>query len=192
MGGANTFRQLFIMCKALKDTDYKDVRFFLKLYYLFTTRLTKIAKDKVVQITAYANRADIAFNVFSQYIFPLGFDSKLLYVSDLYYAYSCNEFAPEFSSITGNRFLTRSLTYYRHGSLWPNDTGGYIDGDDRTYREIVESKQVQALGIAYDFFISYKQGAFQLDRKDLNALFKRISYEIRYNYNSFKDKVLDF
>lgn len=192
MGGANTFRHLFIMCKALKDTDYKDVRFFLKLYYLFTTRLTKIAKDKVVQITAYANRADIAFNVFSQYIFPLGFDSKLLYVSDLYYAYSCNEFAPEFSIITGNRFLTRSLTYYRHGSLWPNDTGGYIDGDDRTYREIVESKQVQALGIAYDFFISYKQGAFQLDRKDLNALFKRISYEIRYNYNSFKDKVLDF
>lgn len=192
MGCANTFRHLFIMCKALTDTNYQDVRFFLKLYYLFTTRLTKIAKDDVVQITAYANRADIAFNVFSQHIFPLGFDSKLLYVSDLYYAFSCNEFAPEFSEISGNRFLTRSLTYYQHGSLWPNDTGGYIDGDDRTYRDLVESKQVQALGIAYDFFLSYKQGAFQLERKDLNALFKKISNEILYNYNSFKDKVLDF
>lgn len=192
MGCANTFRHLFIMYKALKNADIQIILSFLKLFFLFTTRLTNVAKDYVVQITAYANRADIAFNHFSQYIFPLGFDPKLLYISDLYYAHSCNEFAPQYSEITGNRFMTKSLTYYQNGSLWPNDTGGYVDADDRTYSEIVEIKHIQALDIANEYLSSYKQGAFILDRKKLNELFRNLSNEIRYNYNSFKDKVLNF
>ena len=192
MGCANTFRHLFIMYKSLNNADFDIILNFLKLYFLFTTRLTKVAKDYVVQITAYANRADIAFNSLSQYIFPLGFDRKLLYISDLYCAHSCNEFAPQYSEMTGNRYLTKSLTYYQNGSLWPNDTGGYVDADDRTYGEIVQIKQIQALDIANAFLSSYKQGAFLLDRKKLNELFRNLSKEILYNYSSFKDKVLNF
>ena len=86
----------------------------------------------------------------------------------------------------------KSLTFYQHGDIRPNDTGGYVDADDRTYGEIVEQKHLQAIDIAFGFYNDIKSGESALSREDLNDLFKAIHNECNYNYNKIRNRVLNY
>ncbi len=192
MGCANALRHAVIMCRSTKGIDLNVILSFLKLYYLYTSKLCNVSTDDVIQITAYANRSDIAFSNEAHLIFPLGCNPKLLYISDLYYANFCNDFAPQYSEITGNHFFQQSIKYYQHASLWPNDSGGYVDIEDDTYNEIVNKKHIQAIAIAYSYFKEYEQGTLRINKEILNDVFRIIANEIQTNYKSFYKKVLNF
>jgi hypothetical protein len=86
----------------------------------------------------------------------------------------------------------KSLTYYQHACLWPNDTGGYVDIEDKSYDEIVSQKHEQAKLIAFEYFIDFQSKSDCLNINDIEELFKLIQYECRYNYKSLRNKVLNY
>lgn len=71
----------------------------------------------------------------------------------MYYAHYCNELATQISISSGWKYNMKSLTYYQHASIKPNDTGGYVDIEEKTYNEIVSAKHEQAKSIALLFYI---------------------------------------
>ena len=48
------------------------------------------------------------------------------------------ELATQISISSGWKYNMKSLTYYQHASIKPNDTGGYVDIEEKTYNEIEE------------------------------------------------------
>ncbi|WP_289863000.1 hypothetical protein [uncultured Duncaniella sp.] len=86
----------------------------------------------------------------------------------------------------------KSLTYYQHASIKPNDTGGYVDIEDRTYNEIVSAKHEQAKSIALLFYTGICAGKDTLTNSDIESLFKILQYECRYNYKDTRKRVLNF
>lgn len=189
-GAANTFRLLLLMCPdELKLTLYGKI---FKYDFLYLTKMACTTKDPLFQINSYVNRASIVRNPLAMGLYPLGFNPDLLYISDMYYAHFCNEIAPQLSISSGWNYYMKSLTFYQHGDIRPNDTGGYVDADDRTYGEIVEQKHLQAIDIAFGFYNDIKSGESALTREDLNDLFKAIHNECNYNYNKIRNRVLNY
>lgn len=189
-GAANTFRLLLLMCPdELRLTLYGKI---FKYDFLYLTKMACTTQDPLFQINSYVNRASIVRNPLAMGFYPLGFNPDLLYISDMYYAHFCNEIAPQLSISSGWNYYMKSLTFYQHGDIRPNDTGGYVDADDRTYGEIVEQKHLQAIDIAFGFYNDIKSGKSALTREDLNDLFKAIHNECNYNYNKIRNRVLNY
>ena len=190
VGSANTFRHLVIMSKGLiENRTYSKL---LKLDFLYLSRIIRVAKDSLFQQNAYVNRATIDLDPFTVYIMPLGFNPELLYISDMHYAHYCNELAEYYSFVSGWKYNMKSLSFYQHATLWPNSSGGYTDIEDISYNEIVEKKNKQADLIALDFLNELKSGSLMIEKKEMNILFQTIEKECRYNYASFKERVLQF
>ena len=96
------------------------------------------------------------------------------------------------SLVSGWKYNMKSLSFYQHATLWPNSSGGYTDIEDISYNEIVEKKNKQADLIALDFLNELKSGSLMIEKKEMNILFQTIEKECRYNYASFKERVLQF
>lgn len=150
VGAANTFRLLLLMCPK------NHMELYRKIYsydYMYLTKLACTTNDEIFQQNAYVNRASLAMDSMARCIIPININPDLLYISDMYYAHYCNELAEQISVSSGWEYNMKSLTYYQHASIRPNDTGGYVDIEDRTYNEIVLAKHEQAKSIA--FFVFY-------------------------------------
>lgn len=188
-GAANTFRLLLLM----SSIEIMDI--YRKVYsydYLFLTKLACTTTDKVFQHEAYVNRASIVLSPLARYVIPLHINPELLYISDTYYAHYCNELAETISFASGWNYNLKSLTYYQHGSIRPNCTGGFADIEDRTYLQIVSDKHEQAKEIAFSFFSDISSGEGALQEDDIETLFKYIQQEYRYNYKKLRNKVLNY
>lgn len=97
------------------------------------------------------------------------------------------------SAASGWNYNMKSLTYYRHASIRPNYTGGYVDIEDKTYGEIVSSKHEQAKVIAFDFYRNiFQKDYLYLTDENIETLFKVIQSELRYNYKSIRNRVLNY
>ena len=116
----------------------------------------------------------------------------LLYISDMYYAHYCNELATQISISSGWKYNMKSLTYYQHASIKPNDTGGYVDIEEKTYNEIVSAKHEQAKSIALLFYTGICAEDGKLTSRNIESLFKILQYECRYNYKETRKRVLNF
>ena len=133
-GAANTFRLLLLMCPK------NHMELYRKIYsydYLYLTKLACTTNDEIFQQEAYVNRASIAMDSMARYIIPININPDLLYISDMYYAHYCNELATQISISSGWKYNMKSLTYYQHASIKPNDTGGYVDIEEKTYNEFL-------------------------------------------------------
>lgn len=185
IGATNTFINLY---KMVNDVDHKIKLF--KLCYLYLTRLICISKDKNLLCDAYNNRAHICLNKLSVYAMPkLGINPDLLYISDLWYAYFFGlDILPGEMPLD---YLKKSMTMYQNASIYVNDTGGYIDIEDRTYNQIVEDKQAQSYYIAFDYLELFRESKIAYARPELNDLFQYIEKEYRYDYENFKNRVLN-
>ena len=127
-GAANTFRLLLLMCPK------NHMELYRKIYsydYLYLTKLACTTNDEIFQQEAYVNRASIAMDSMARYIIPININPDLLYISDMYYAHYCNELATQISISSGWKYNMKSLTYYQHASIRPNDTGGYVDIEEK-------------------------------------------------------------
>ena len=154
-GAANTFRLLLLM----SSTELMDIyRKVFSYDYMFLTKLACTAIDELFQHEAYVNRASIVLSPLARYVIPLHINPELLYISDTYYAHYCNELAEKISFASGWNYNSKSLTYYQHGSIRPNDTGGFVDIEDKTYIQIVSDKHKQAKEIAFSFFSDISSG----------------------------------
>lgn len=189
-GAANTFRLLLLMCPTNQLYLYR------KIYaydYMYLTKLACTAKDEVFQHEAYVNRASIVISPSARYVIPMSINPNLLYISDTYYAHYCNSLAEFMSAASGWNYNMKSLTYYRHASIRPNYTGGYVDIEDKTYGEIVSSKHEQAKVIAFDFYRNiFQKDYLYLTDENIETLFKVIQSELRYNYKSIRNRVLNY
>lgn len=116
----------------------------------------------------------------------------LLYISDMYYAHYCNELASQISYASGWKYNMKSLTYYQHASIRPDNTGGYAEIEDKTYAEIVAEKHEQAKSIAFMFYSAICTGEETLTDKDIETLFKILQNECRFNYREIRKRVLNF
>ena len=188
-GAANTFRLLLLMC------PQNNLELCKKIYrydYLYLTKLACTTNDEVFQHEAYVNRASIVMGTLARLVIPFNINPDLLYISDTYYAHYCNELAEMMSTASGWRYNMKSLTFYQHASIRPNDTGGYVDIEDKTYGEIVSEKHEQAKSIANSFYWNIYTGFNNLTTSDIESLFKILQYECRYKYRETRNRVLNF
>ena len=188
-GAANTFRLLLLMCPK------NHMELYRKIYsydYLYLTKLACTTNDEIFQQEAYVNRASIAMDSMARYIIPININPDLLYISDMYYAHYCNELATQISISSGWKYNMKSLTYYQHASIKPNDTGGYVDIEEKTYNEIVSAKHEQAKSIALLFYTGICAEDGKLTSRNIESLFKILQYECRYNYKETRKRVLNF
>lgn len=188
-GAANTFRWLRLMCQY----DINLSRKLFKYNYLYLTRLACITRDDLLEQSAYVNRAALVMVPLAFSFLPfLGQDPACLYISDLYYAHFCNETAQKVSVLTNSNYYQKSLTYYQHGSLWPNGSGGYTDIAEETYLELVERKHEVALMNANEYLLEFKSGTDVLNESDIERIFMFIESEYSNHYNRFRDNILKF
>ena len=117
------------------------------------TKLACTTNDEIFQQEAYVNRASIAMDSMARYIIPININPDLLYISDMYYAHYCNELATQISISSGWKYNMKSLTYYQHASIRPNDTGGYVDIEEKTSRNIESLFKI----LQYECRYNYKE-----------------------------------
>lgn len=189
VGAANTFRLLYLMCPSTNIEIYRKL---FKYQYLYLTKLVCTTNDELFQQEAYVNRATIVTSSSARLFIPIMINPDLLYISDMYYAHYCNELAEALSYASGGKHNMKSTSYYQHASLWPNGTGGYIDIEDKTYREIVSQKHEEAKLIAYKYFIDFQSKSEYLNSNDIENLFKMIQQEYRQNYKNLTNRVLNY
>ena len=188
-GAANTFRWLRLMC----NNDLELSRKIFKYNYLYLSRMACITRDELLEQSAYVNRAALVKMPFAYGFLPfLGQNPDALYISDLYYAHFCNETATDVSMITKSNYYMKSLTYYRNASLWPNDSGGYVDMVDETYEQLVERKHKVAIMNAYEYWKEFTRGEDVLTESDIDRIFMLIEQEYSNNYKRFCDNILNF
>lgn len=188
-GAANTFRLLHLMCPS---SNIELTRKLFKYQYVYLTKLSCTTNDELFQQDAYVNRAAMVISSIARFFIPMSINPDLLYISDMYYAHYCNELAEQLSYASGWKYNMKSLTYYQHASFWPNDTGGYVDIEDKTYNEIVSQKHEQAKLIAYEYFVDFQTQKDYLDSCGIEELFRLIQHECRYNYKSLRNRVLNY
>ena len=188
-GAANTFRWLRLMCQDDIDLSRK----IFKYNYLYLSRMACITRDDLLEQSAYVNRAALVKMPLAYTFLPfLGQNPDFLYISDLYYAHFCNQTATDVSMITKSNYYMKSLTYYRNASLWPNDTGGYVDMTDETYEQLVERKHKNAIMIAYEYWKELNRGEDVLTESDTDRIFILIEQEYNNDFNRFRDNILNF
>lgn len=142
--------------------------------------------------TAYVNRAELVSHSWAHLFLPLFQNPELLYISDLYHAHHCNETAMFNSEVSGNNYYMQSLTYYQNGSLWPNDTGGYVDIEDKTYGQIVREKEIESIMNAQSFMQEIIKSQDFLTFSDIAAIFSLIENEYKTNFKSFRNRIFNF
>ncbi len=86
----------------------------------------------------------------------------------------------------------KSLTYYRNASLWPNDTGGYLDMTDETYEQLVERIHKNAIMNAHEYWEELNRGEDILTESDTNRIFTLIELDYNNNFNRFRNNILNF
>lgn len=188
-GAANTFRWLRLMCQ----DDINLLRKIFKYNYLYLTRMACITRDDLLEQSAYVNRAALVKIPLAYTFLPfLGQNPDFLYISDLYYAHFCNQTAMDVSTISKSNYYMKSLTYYRNASLWPNDTGGYVDMTDETYEQLVERKHKVAIMNAYEYWKEINQGEDVLTESDIDRIFILIEQEYNNNFNRFRNNILNY
>lgn len=189
IGAANTFRWLRFMCQ----DDIDLLRKIFKYNYLYLSRMACITRDDLLEQSAYVNRADLVkMPLAYTFLSFLGQNPDFLYISDLYYAHFCNQTATDVSMITKNNYYMRSLAYYRNASLWPNDTGGYVDMTDETYEQLVERKHKNAVMYAYNIWKELNRGEDILTESDIDRIFILIEQEYNNDFYRFRNNILNF
>lgn len=191
-GAANTFRLIRLMFPSYRLEKIDLFRKIFKYNYLYLTRMTCITRDELMEQSAYVNRAELVSHRCAYMFLPLFQNPDLLYISDLYHAHFCNDTATFNSVASGNNYYMKSLTYYKNGSLWPNDTGGYVDIEDKTYGQIVREKKQVSIMNAQTFMQEIKNRKEFMTSSDISTIFSLIDEEYNTNFKSFRNRVLNF
>ena len=190
-GAANTFRLIRLMFPSYRLDKIDLFRKIFKYNYLYLTRMTCITRDELMVQSAYVNRAELVSHRCAYMFLPLFQNPDLLYISDLYHAHFCNDTAMFNSVVSGNNYYMKSLTYYKNGSLWPNDTGGYVDIEDKTYDQIVREKKEVSIMNAQTFMQEIKSRQEFITSSDISTIFSLIDEEYSTNFKSFRNRVLN-
>lgn len=191
-GATNTFRLIRLMFPSHRLDQIALFRKIFKYNYLYLTRMACITRDELMEQTAYVNRAELVSHSWAHLFLPLFQNPELLYISDLYHAHHCNETAMFNSEVSGNNYYMQSLTYYQNGSLWPNDTGGYVDIEDKTYGQIVREKEIESIMNAQSFMQEIIKSQDFLTFSDIAAIFSLIENEYKTNFKSFRNRIFNF
>lgn len=190
-GATNTFRLIRLMFPSHRLDQIALFRKIFKYNYLYLTRMACITRDELMKQTAYVNRAELVSHRCAYLFLPLFQNPDLLYISDLYHAHYCNETAMFNSVVSGKNYYMQSLTYYQNGSLWSNDTGGYVDIEDKTYGQIVREKKLVSIMNAQSFMQEIIKSQEFLTSSDIAAIFSLIENEYKTNFKSFRNRVLN-
>ena len=190
-GATNTFRLIRLMFPSHRLDQIALFRKIFKYNYLYLTRMACITRDELMEQTAYVNRAELVSHRCTYLFLPLFQNPDLLYISDLYHAHYCNETAMFNSVVSGKNYYMQSLTYYQNGSLWSNDTGGYVDIEDKTYGQIVREKKLVSIMNAQSFMQEKIKSQEFLTSSDIAAIFSLIENEYKTNFKSFRNRVLN-
>lgn len=191
-GATNTFRLIRLMFPSHRLDQIALFRKIFKYNYLYLTRMACITRDELMKQTAYVNRAELVSHRCAYLFLPLFQNPDLLYISDLYHAHYCNETAMFNSVVSGKNYYMQSLTYYQNGSLWSNDTGGYVDIEDKNYGQIVREKKLVSIMNAHSFMQEMIKSQEFLTSSDIAAIFSLIENEYKTNFKSFRNRVLNF
>lgn len=98
-----------------------------------------------------------------------------------------------FNSVaTGNNYYMQSLTFFQNGSLWPNDTGGYVDIEDKTYAQIVREKKEVSIMNAQTFMQEINNRQEFITSSDISTIFSLIDEEYSTNFKCFRNRVLNY
>ncbi len=192
VGAANTFRLIRLMFPSYRLDKVDLFKKIFKYNYLYLTRMICITRDELLVQSAYVNRAELVCHRYAYMFLPLFQNPDLLYISDLYYAHFCNNTAMYNSVVSGNNYYMKSLLYYKSGSLWSNDTGGYVDIEDKVYNKIVREEKELSIINAQTFMQEIKSGLEIITSSDISTIFSLIYDEYSTDLKSFRNKTLNF
>lgn len=157
----------------LKEELQKEKIKLLKLLFLYMSRYICMTKSNLKCIDFYSNRARIIKGNISDFIaiFPLGVNPDIQFISDMYLAYqtAINHDIPTIQPI--QQLYFDSMKMYRHGSLIPNNTGGYHDIEDRTWMELVRDGEQRSLMLANKLLKEFENYELNISNLTINILF---------------------
>ena len=190
-GATNTFRLIRLMFPSHRLDQIALFRKIFKYNYLYLTRMACITRDELMEQTAYVNRAELVSHRCTYLFLPLFLNPYLLYISYSYHVHYCNETAMINSVVSGKNYYMQSLTYYQNGSLWSNDTGGYVDIEDKTYGQIVREKKLVSIMNAQSFMQEIIKSQEFMTYYDIEAIFYLIENEYKTKFKYFRNRVLN-
>lgn len=137
------------------------------------TNSDNISQHIIDKINYLSIRGDLEYDYrnFIISIFPTGVNPYIQFMADKAMA---DAIAKKYGlgQITEQCFKD-SLKMYQHGSLIPNWTGGYHDIEDETWGELIQRGTNRAYNIAYDFYLEYINGDYQVSEEEIDKI---ISY----------------
>ena len=180
----------------------------LSLIYLYLSRCISVFENKYNEcrttdvefvnpfvirlIELYNNRATLMldYRLFYSNLF-FGTNPDLHFMSDMYYAY-------EYGVENGLDFCVQdyywdSLKMYRHGSLIPNDSGGYKDIEDETWNELTTKVNFRSKLIAEGLYRDFLMDRYDFSNQDIEIIrqyleAKYINTEKPFNFIDFHTK----
>lgn len=133
-----------------------------------------IPQTVINKINYLSMRGDLIYDykydftvIFGSILHP-GINVDIQFMSDKYLSH---EIAEEYGlgMITHQNYLD-AMKMYRHGSLIPNDTGGYVDIEEATFGELIQRGALRSEELANKLFVEYNAGTFKLDPQGLEAI----------------------
>lgn len=175
-----------------KLTPLKSNRI-LSCLYLYLSRAISlcdsdmeiVAEDSVpysaiMKINYLSMRGDLEYDYKYDFhiIFGFGVNPDIQFISDKYLSH--HEAQKYGLQMITEQNYKDSQKMYRHGSLIPNDTGGYYDIEDATWGELVQRGQIRAEEIAVELYDRYKRGEFRLSIDELSQIMTSLRNRLYY------------
>ena len=144
-------------------------------------------------IDLYSNRARIVKGYYMDFIGIFGgtVNPDIQYISDMRLAYqtAVNHHIPAIGPI--QQLYWDSMKMYRHGSLIPDDTGGYQDIEDRTWLELVIIGEVRSISLAEKLFKEFENYNLNISNSNIDKLFDYLSKTKKDDYENYLTKIHD-
>lgn len=144
------------------------------------------------KINYFSIRADLVYFYRQEFvhIFGLGINPDIQFMSDKATAYYL---AMKYGvGIIAQDAYQDALKMYQHGSLIPNNSGGYRDIEDATFSELIERGQRRSEILANTLLEKYKNSEFYVLRSNLadciSYLRERLISGISVSFNEFVKK----
>lgn len=111
-------------------------------------------------------------------IFPIGTNPDIQFMADKAMA---DAYAKRYGiGVITEQCYWDSLKMYRHGSLIPNDTGGYHDIEDDTWGQLIERGTNRAYDIAYNYYLEYIKGEYQISEEEIDKIMNYLKDKFKF------------
>ena len=173
--------QYLMGVKGMMNSPHLGLYELLSCVYLYISRVIHMYDNEVEEVSEgqiplsvinkinyLSIRADLVldFRKYFMDIFGLGINPDIQYISDKAIA---NELGKQYGiDIITIQAFKDAMKMYRHASMVPNYTGGYLEIEDATFGELIKRGQYRSIELAKQLFNYYRNGDYRLNKEELD------------------------